>query len=48
MKKEMKIGKTKINLKLSLGWKESTTFEKVIGILTWTMIVIVICYLIFK
>ena len=33
MKKEIMVGKTKINLKIALGWKSATT-EKIIGIAT--------------
>ena len=31
MKKEIMVGKTKINLKIALGWKSATTTEKIIG-----------------
>lgn len=46
MKKEIMVGKTKINLKIALGWKSATTIEKIIGIATWTIILVAIFRLI--
>ena len=48
MKKEIMVGKTKINFKIALGWKSTTTTEKIIGIVAWTIILVVIFRLIWR
>ena len=41
----MKIGNTEINFKFKLGWKEATTTEKIVGVVTWLVILSIIIYL---
>ena len=48
MKKEIMVGKTKINLKIAVGWKSATTTEKIIGIVAWTIILVAIFRLIWR
>lgn len=45
MKKEIKIGNTKINFKFKLGWKESSKKERIVAILGYLVIAGIIFFL---
>jgi hypothetical protein len=44
----MKIGNTKINFRFKVGWKESSTKERIISILSYLAIVAIIIYILMK
>ncbi|ERK50199.1 hypothetical protein HMPREF1552_01595 [Leptotrichia sp. oral taxon 879 str. F0557] len=44
----MKIGNTKINFRFKVGWKESSTKERIIAILSYLAIVAIIIYFFMK
>ena len=45
MKKEIKIGNTKINFKFKLGWKEASKKERIVEILVYLVIAVIIFFL---